>query len=111
MSEPVISVRHSWQKGILELHLEEHDAICDLMEEVLGHTELATLEDLLIRTHENTMGLYTEVDLDEVRSQIPESAVQLAQLTEDEALSLAWDLVQAVKKMRQDAITRLSLVK
>ena len=110
MSEPVISVRKA-ELGVIQLHLEEHDAICDLMEEVLGHTELATLEDLLIRTHENTMGLYDENDLDEVRSNIPESAVQLVKLTEEEAITLAWDLVQMVKQMRRDAITRLSLVK
>lgn len=109
--EPLFSVEQSWERGVLCLNLNEHEAICDLMEEVIGHTELDTLEDLLVRTHENTMGLYTEADLDHVRAAIPESRVTLAKMTEDEALELAWDIIQAVKQMRTEAINRLKLVK
>lgn len=109
--ESLFRVDESWEKGVFTLTLNEHDAICDLMEEVVGHTELDTLEDLLARTHENTMGLYTEADLDEVRASIPESRVLIAKMTEDEALELAWDLVQAVKLMRSEAINRLKVVK
>lgn len=109
--EPLFKVGQSWEKGVLWISLNEHDAICDLMEEVVGHTELDTLEDLLVRTHENTMGLFTEADLDGVRAAIPESEVRIAKMTEDEALELAWDLIQAVKKMRADNINRLQLVK
>lgn len=96
---------------VISLHLEEHDAICDHMEEVVGHTDLAVLEDLLVRTHENTMGLYNEFDLDYVRRTIPDSRLLVAKMTEDEALELAWDIIQAVKQMREKAIKRLSLVK
>lgn len=110
MSEPLFRVERSWEKGFFNLTLHEHDAICDLMEEVVGHTELDTLEDLLARTHENTMGLYNENDLDEVRRSIPESRVLIAKITEDEALQLAWDLVQEVKLMRSEAINRLRVV-
>lgn len=108
--EPLFVVGQSGVLGHVWLRLNEHDAICDLMEEVVGHTELATLEDLLARTHENTMGLYDANDLDKVRSEIPESAITIATFTEDEALELAWDLIQAVKKMRLSAVERLKLV-
>lgn len=111
MSKNFISVRHQAPFQVFDLYLEEHDAICDLMEEVLGHTELSTLEDLLVRTHENTMGLYDENDLDQVRSQIPESRVKLATLTEDEMLSLAWEIIQSVKEMRAQSIERLRVIK
>lgn len=111
MSESVITVSHQAPFQVFDLYLNEHDAICDLMEEVLGHTQLATLEDLLVRTHENTMGLYDENDLDEVRSQIPESRVKVATLTEDELLSLAWDCIQVVKQMRAASIERLKVIK
>lgn len=111
MNKNLISVKHQAPFQVFDLFLEEHDAICDLMEEVLGHTELSTLEDLLVRTHENTMGLYDENDLDEVRSHIPESRVKLATLTEDEMLSLAWEIIQAVKEMRAQSIERLKVIK
>jgi hypothetical protein len=80
------------------------------MEEVVTHTELDTLEDLLARTYNNTMGLYDENDVDAVRATIPESRLQIADLSEDEALELAWDLVQEVKLMRSAAINRLRLI-
>jgi hypothetical protein len=111
MSKNLITVKHQAPFQVFDLFLEEHDAICDLMEEVLGHTELSTLEDLLVRTHENTMGLYDENDLDEVRSHIPESKVKVATLTEDEMLSLAWEIIQAVKEMRAQSIERLKVIK
>jgi hypothetical protein len=81
------------------------------MEEVVGHTQIDVLEDLLARTINNTMELYDENDLDEIRTYIPESRVKLATLTEDEALSLAWDLIQAVKKMREANLRRLRVIK
>lgn len=111
MSKPIVTISHQAPFQVFDIYLNEHDAICDLMEEVLGHTELSTLEDLLVRTHENTMGLYDENDLDQVRSQIPESRVKLATLTEDEMLSLAWDIIQCVKQMRAESIERLKVIK
>jgi len=111
MSDSIITVKHQAPFEVFDLHLEEHDAICDLMEEVVGHTQIDVLEDLLARTINNTMELYDENDLDEIRTCIPESRVKLATLTEDEALSLAWDLIQAVKKMREANLRRLRVIK
>jgi hypothetical protein len=111
MSENLISVKHQAPFQVFDLYLEEHDAICDLMEEVVGHTSLTTLEDLFLRTHGNTLNIYAENDLDEVRSVIPDSMVKLATLTEDEMLSLAWEIIQAVKEMRAQSIERLKVIK
>jgi len=112
MSKPALfEVTHDITFEVFNLYLEEHDAICDHMEQVVGHTDLAVLEDLLVRTHENTMGLYDEFDLDSVRATIPDSRLLVAQMTEDEALELAWDLIQAVKKMRETIVRRLQLVR
>lgn len=96
---------------VIKIHLDEHDAICDLMVEVLGHSSLTILEDLYFRTHGRDAHLYSEVDLDNARDQIPDSRVLLATLTEDEALTLAWDLIQSVKAMRNHFVERLKLVK
>ena len=109
--ESIIKVGVSHNFEVFHLFLQEHDSICDLMEEVIGHTDLKTLEDLLFRTHGNTLKIYDENDLDQVRSEIPNSQVKLVTLTEDEALALSWDLLQAVKEMRAKAIQRLSLVR
>jgi hypothetical protein len=111
MSEQVLTIQHQAPFQVFDLYLHEHDAICDLMEEVVGHTELTTLEDLFLRTYGNTLEIYSENDLDEVRSVIPESRVKLATLTEDEVLSLAWDCIQVVKEMRAASIERLKVIK
>lgn len=109
--ESLFTVHSSWQFGRFAITLNKHEAICDLMEEVVAHTELHTLEDLLARTLENTMGLYNENDVAEIRASIPESMLTIADISEDEALELAWDLVQAVKLMRSQALNRIRLIK
>lgn len=111
MSKNIITVKYQAPFQVFDIFLEEHDAICDLMEEVVGHTSLTTLEDLFLRTHGNTINVYAENDLDEVRSAIPESKVKLATVTEGELLALAWDCIQVVKEMRASAIERLKVVK
>jgi hypothetical protein len=111
MSEPLFTVGHSWQLGKLWLSLNEHDAIKDLMEEIVSHTDTDVLEDIRFAGENLLRGLGDANSLDEARGQVPESAVHIATMTETEALSLAWDIIQAVKAMRADAVNRLSLVK
>ena len=107
----LFTVGQSWQKGCLWISLNEHDAIKDLMEEVVGHTSIAVLEDIYLSGDAVFRGDGNPLMLDLARDQVPESSVTVATMTEDEALSLAWDIIQAVKAMRADAITRLQLVK
>ena len=111
MSEPLFLVGQSWQKGCLWISLNEHDAIKDLMEEVVGHTSVTVLEDIYLSADAVFQGIGNPLMLDLARDQVPESSVTIARMTEDEALSLAWDIIQAVKAMRADAVTRLSVVK
>lgn len=107
----LFTVGQSWQLGKLWITLNEHDAIKDLMEEVVSHTDTAVLEDIRFAGENLLRGLGDALALDDARSQVPESCVTIATMTEDEALSLAWDIIQAVKAMRADAVTRLHLVK
>lgn len=111
MSEPLFLVGQSWQKGCLWISLNEYDAIKDLMEEVVGHTSLTVLDDILIAGDSVLRGEGNPLALDLARDQVPESAVRIATMTEDEALSLAWDIIQAVKEMRANAIARLQVVR
>lgn len=111
MSEPLFLVGQSWQKGCLWISLNEHDAIKDLMEEVVGHTSVTVLEDIYLSADAVFQGIGNPLMLDLARDQVPESSVTIARMTEDEALQLAWDLVQEVKLMRSEAINRLRVVK
>jgi hypothetical protein len=108
--EPMVAVKVGTFPIDIRLELRRHSAIADHLEDVLRHTELATLEDLLFRTVQNSMGLYTEADIDQVRNEIPDASLPIVSLNEDEALELAWDLIQAVKEMRNKVVNRLTVI-
>ena len=94
--EPLFSV-HTHSDGHIALYLEEQDAVKDLIQDVVGAHDIADLD--LLRTVANRSvksDNYFE-RLDNVRDQLEQSAPLLCNMSEQEALILAEDLIRAVK--------------
>ena len=105
---------HNATDGSVVLYLEEQDANLDLLEDVVAQVPLLALSRLA--EHSGLDALKSEQAarlLDKVRAQLPDIAVKLASITEEEALALAEQLILAVKFARAVAgkPTKLELVK
>lgn len=96
MSRPLFSV-HTTDSGSLALYLEEHDAILDLLEDVVGQTELSDLDELqaVVNQHWKADGHFEQ--LDAARSNFGDMAIKIAYMTREEALDLAADIIRAFK--------------
>ncbi len=96
------------------VYLEEQDANLDLLEDVVAQVPLLALSRLA--EHSGLDALKSEQAarlLDKVRAQLPDLAVKVATMSEEEALALAEQLIMAVKFARAIAgkPTKLELVK
>ena len=96
------------------VYLEEQDANLDLLEDVVAQVPLLALSRLA--EHSGLDALKSEQAarlLDKVRGQLPDLAVKVATMSEEEALALAEQLIMAVKFARAIAgkPTKLELVK
>lgn len=96
MSRPLFSI-HTTDSGSLALYLEEHDAILDLLEDVVGQTELSDLDELQAVVNESykVEGHFEQLDV--ARSNFGEMAIKIAYMTREEALDLAGDIIRAFK--------------
>ena len=94
--EPLFSI-HNHSDGSIALYLEEQDAVKDLVQDVVGAYELDDL-DLLRHSADRSVKAdgYFE-HLDNARDNLGENAPLLCNLSEEEALILAEDLIRAVK--------------
>ena len=94
--EPLFSV-HTHSDGRIALYLEEQDAVKDLVQDIVGAYELDDL-DLLRHSADRSIKAdgYFE-HLDNARDNLGENAPLLCNLSEEEALILAEDLIRAVK--------------
>ena len=99
----------------MAIYLEERDAALDLVEDVLAAvpmTHLKSIESLLIT---DLKSIESARLMDKARSAVPELAIKLASVSESEALTLAEQLITAVKYARamrsQPLTTKLELVK
>ena len=94
--DPLFSV-HTHSDGRIALYLEEQDAVKDLVQDIVGAYPLDDL-DLLRHSADRSIKAdgYFE-HLDNARDNLSENAPLLCNLSEEEALILAEDLIRAVK--------------
>ena len=97
--DPLFSV-HTTDSGKICLYLEEQDACIDLVEDVVSQVELESLDELQAanRTSFKAEG-YVE-QLDQARAEMPDMAILLAVMSEDEAYNLCQDIITSIKKRR-----------
>lgn len=88
---------HTSANGSVALYLEEQDAIKDLLEDIVGQTEILDLDELQATGRESvkTEGHFKR--LDNARDAFDELAVKIAYLSREEALDLAADIIRAIK--------------
>ena len=100
---------HTDETGKIYLYLEERDAVLDLLEEA-GRESMPALLSELVRLGdvENLKTEQGSKDYEAYRRYIPNIALLISKMTEDEALDLAQAIVRAVGKSRGP---RLEIVK
>jgi len=94
--QPLFSI-HNHSDGSIALYLEEQDAVKDLVQDVVG---AYPLDDLDLLRHSADRSVKSEnyfEKLDNARENLSENSPLLCNMTEDEALILAEDLIRAVK--------------
>ena len=97
--DPLFSI-HTHSDGRIALYLEEQDAVKDLVQDVVGAYELDDL-DLLRHSADRSVKAENYFEhLDNARDNLGENAPLLCNMTEQEALILAEDLIRAVKFAR-----------
>lgn len=97
--EPLFSV-HTHSDGRIALYLEEQDAVKDLVQDVVGAYEIADLAELRGAADRSVKvdGYFEAIDT--ARDELSENAPLLCNMSEQEALILAEDLIRAVKFAR-----------
>jgi len=109
--EPLFSV-HAGADGEFSIYLEERDANLDLLEDVCDQVNLIDLAGL---KEFSSVDALKDIDaarrLDKVRAGMPDVIVRIAKLSEQEALTLAEQLIMIVKESRVQRPAKLELVK
>ena len=88
---------HTTDDGSVAIYLEEQDAIKDLLEDIVGQTEILDLDELQATGRESYKAEGHFERLDNARDAFDELAVKLAYLSREEALDLAADIIRAIK--------------
>jgi hypothetical protein len=88
---------HTTDDGSVAIYLEEQDAIKDLLEDIVGQTEILDLDELQTTGRESYKAEGHFQRLDNARDAFDELAVKLAYLSREEALDLAADIIRAIK--------------
>ena len=94
--DPLFSI-HNHSDGHIALYLEEQDAVKDLVQDVVGSYELDDLDLLRGAANKSVKAENYFEALDSARDNLSENAPLLCNMTEQEALILAEDLIRAVK--------------
>lgn len=94
--DPLFSI-HTHSDGRIALYLEEQDAVKDLVQDVVGAYELADLDELRGAADRSVKEDGYFEALDNARDNLSENAPLLCNMSEEEALILAEDLIRAVK--------------
>jgi hypothetical protein len=112
--DPLFSV-HNSLNGDVVIYLEERDAALDLVEDVLAAVPMAHLESIESLLITDLKSSEAARMMDKARSAVPDLAIKLTSVSESEALTLAEQLITAVKFARamrsQLLTTKLELVK
>lgn len=92
---------HVTLDGALVLYLEEHDAVLDLLEDVVTEVTMTDLNELRqLSKVSNLRNIEDCKKLDSFRAAFPSTVVRLVRMTEDEALNLAQMIVDQVRIKR-----------
>ena len=99
MRDPLFSV-HTTDSGKVCLYLEEQDACIDVVEDVLDFNSLDDLDALKGASSASLKEDGIVEALDRARNNLPEMALKIAIMTEDEAFNLCQDIITSIKKRR-----------
>ena len=108
--EPLFSVHGN--NGRLAIYLEERDAVLDLIEETGKEVHPDYIADLAV--YGKVENIRTEEGFDTYskhRDKLDPTVLLIAMMSEDEALTLAEQILITVRAMREPAMPRLELVK
>jgi hypothetical protein len=108
--EPLFSVHGN--EGRLALYLEENNAVLDLIEETGKEVHADYIADLAV--YGRVENLKTEEGFDTYskhRDKLDPTVLLIAMMSEDEALTLAEQILITVRAMREPAAPRLEIVK
>jgi hypothetical protein len=112
--DPLFSV-HNALNGDVVIYLEERDANCDLIEDVVTQVPMGSIQAINALSGIDLKSIESAQLMDKARSAVPDLAIKLASVSESEALTLAEQLITAVKYARamrsQPLTTKLELVK
>jgi hypothetical protein len=97
--EPLFSI-HTHSDGHIALYLEEEDAVKDLAQDVVGAYPLDDLDLLKHSANRSIKSDHYFEHLDNARDNLEQHAPLICNMTEQEALILAEDLIRAVKFAR-----------
>ena len=99
MRDPLFSV-HTTDSGKVCLYLEEQDACLDVVEDVLNFNEINELDELKGAAFASLKEEGAVERLDKARTNLPEMALKIAVMSEDEAFNLCQDIISSIKKRR-----------
>jgi hypothetical protein len=97
--DPLFSV-HTTDNGTVALYLEEQDAVVDLASDVVSFFDLRDLDELQAANRRNLRDEGAVEALDRARDSMPDAAILIASMTEDEAFNLCQDIITSIKKRR-----------
>jgi hypothetical protein len=99
MRDPLFSV-YTTDSGKVCLYLEEQDACIDVVEDVLNFNSMDNLDALKGVAFASLKEDGVVEALDKARANLPDMALKIAVMTEDEAYNLCQDIISSIKKRR-----------
>ena len=109
-SEPLFSVHGSEDR--LAIYLQERDAVLDLIEETGNEVHPDYIADLIeFGKIENLKSVEGSNRYEKHRNKLDDTAIMIATMTTDEALTLAEQILTVVRALRSPTAPRLELVK
>lgn len=99
MRDPLFSV-HTTDSGKVCIYVEEQDACLDIVEDVLNFNDIDDLDELKAASFASLREEGAVDRLDRARAQLPEMALKIISMTEDEAFNLCQDIITSIKKRR-----------
>jgi hypothetical protein len=108
--EPLFSVHGN--EGRLAIYLEEQEAVLDLIEETGKEVHPDYIADLAV--YGKVQNIRTEEGFDTYskhRDKLDPTVLLIAMMSEDEALTLAEQILITVRAMKEPAAPRLEIVK
>lgn len=97
--DPLFSV-HTTDSGKICIYLEERDACIDLVEDVVNQVDLDCLDELQTANRTSYKADDYVKQLDQAREEMPDMAILIASMSEDEAYNLCQDIIVSIKKRR-----------